>query len=127
MDANRSPSAQSNLHIAFCTLQFAIVSFLLLGFAGSTRADVVIVESRAGGQNVAAYSEDGIGFPNGWQSSTAKSTAPGVTAGIGSRFNTNAAIGGSATWFAVSPTLALMGGIYRVDVTTTSASGTLTG
>lgn len=43
-----------------------------------------IVESRSGGQNFAAYSE----VSGDWQNSTSKSTAPGVTGGIGSRFAT---------------------------------------
>jgi hypothetical protein len=96
-------------------------------FSAVASADVVIVESRVGGQNFSAYAEDVVGFPNSWQSSSAKSAAPGVTAGIGSRFNTSAAIGGSAIYFEASPTLALASGLYRVDVTTTSLSGTLTG
>jgi len=90
-------------------------------------ADVVMVESVTGGQNFANYSEDGVGFPNSWQTSGSKSTADGVTAGIGSRFNTNAAIGGSGTWFQVSPVLIVPGGTYRIEATTTGASGTLTG
>jgi hypothetical protein len=114
MDASRLSSVASALLVP-------------LALTSLSRADTVIVESRTGGFNFSAYSEDTLGFPNGWQTSASKSSAPGITPAIGSRFNTNSAIGGSATWFAVSPTLALMGGIYTVDVTTTSASGTLTG
>ncbi len=43
-----------------------------------------IVESRSGGQNFSKYSE----ISGDWQNSTSKSTAPGVTSGIGSRFAT---------------------------------------
>jgi hypothetical protein len=43
-----------------------------------------IVESRAGGQNYTKYTE----ISGDWQNSTSKSTAPGVTSGIGSRFAT---------------------------------------
>jgi hypothetical protein len=84
-----------------------------------------IVESRTGGLNFAKYSEDGGGFPNAWANSSAKSTAPGVTAGIGSRFNSNAGIGGSVTWFQVNPTLPTAGGTYDVYATITSASGAI--
>ncbi len=84
-----------------------------------------IVESRTGGLNFSNYSEDGGGFPNSWANSSAKSTAPGVTAGIGSRFNSNSGIGGAGTWFQVNPTLPTAGGNYEVYTTVTSASGTL--
>ncbi|MCX7625782.1 MAG: family 10 glycosylhydrolase, partial [Candidatus Sumerlaeaceae bacterium] len=43
-----------------------------------------IVETRTGGQNVSRYQE----ISGDWQNSTSKSTAAGVTAGIGSRFAT---------------------------------------
>jgi uncharacterized lipoprotein YddW (UPF0748 family) len=43
-----------------------------------------IIETRSGGQNVGKYSE----ISGDWQNSTSKSTAAGVTAGIGSRFAT---------------------------------------
>jgi hypothetical protein len=42
---------------------------------------VFIVESRSGGQNYAKYSESGT-----WSDSGGKSSAPGVTGGIGSRY-----------------------------------------
>jgi hypothetical protein len=83
------------------------------------------VESRTGGKNFAAYSEDGGGFPNSWSNSSAKSSAPGTTAGIGSRFNSNSGIGGATTWFQVAPTLPTAGAEYDVWVTVTSASGAL--
>ena len=82
-----------------------------------------IVESRSGGLNFADYAEHGGGFPDSWANSTAKSSAPGVTAGIGSRFNSTAGFG---AWFEVSPTLPTTGGIYEVYATTTSASGSIT-
>jgi hypothetical protein len=85
-----------------------------------------IVESRTGGLNFSKYSEDVVGFPNGWANSSAKSTATGVTAGIGSRFNSTAGIGGAATWFQVNPTLPTAGGTYDVYVTVTTASGAIT-
>lgn len=43
-----------------------------------------IIETRTGGQNVAKYTE----ISGDWQNSTSKSTAAGVTSGIGSRFAT---------------------------------------
>lgn len=43
-----------------------------------------IVESRTGGKNFDKYNE----ISGDWQNSTSKSTAPGITAGIGSRFAT---------------------------------------
>jgi hypothetical protein len=82
-----------------------------------------IVESRTGGLNFTAYSE---GQPpagtNNWQNSTAKSTAVGVTAGIGSRFNTSTNIGGATAWFQVAPTLPTAGGTYEIYVTATGSS-----
>ena len=80
------------------------------------------VESRSGGKNFAAYLETTV-FPDGWSNSTAKSSAPGTTAGIGSRFNTTNAFGGA---FQVSPTLPTAGAEYDVWVTITSASGDIT-
>ena len=81
-----------------------------------------MVESRSGGQNFGDYLETTV-FPDGWSNSSAKSTAAGVTAGIGSRFNGTNAFGGA---FEVSPTLPTAGGTYEVYVTTTSASGAIT-
>ena len=76
---------------------------------------VFLVESRAGGQNHAGYSETGT-----WADSTAKSTASGCTQGIGSRWCT---IGGTAS--AVFRFTPAAGGIYNVYTTncTTSNSG----
>jgi hypothetical protein len=84
-----------------------------------------IVESRSGGQNFAAYSEMSI-TNNTWANSTAKSTAAGLTGGIGSRFNSNSFIGGQNVWFQVAPTLPTAGGTYEVYVTVTTASGAIT-
>jgi hypothetical protein len=84
-----------------------------------------MVESRTGGQNFAAYSEMSI-VNNTWTNSTAKSTAPGVTAGIGSRFNSASFIGGQDVWFQVAPTLPTAGGVYDVYVTVTNGSGAIT-
>lgn len=81
------------------------------------------VESRSGGQNFAAYSEHGGGWPDSWANSSAKSEAPGLTAGIGSRFNSTAGFGG---WFEVSPLLPEAGGVYDIYVSVTSGSGAIT-
>jgi len=84
----------------------------------------VIVESRTGGQNFAAYSDVSPGFPNSWANSTSKSTAPGCSAAsIGSRYNSNAGIGGATTYFQVAPTLPVMGGTYDLYVTVNSTAG----
>jgi hypothetical protein len=97
----------------------AKASLLLPGllFAGlgasPALADVVIVESRSGGMNFSSYSE-GTG---NWQNSSVKSSAPGTTSGIGSRFET--ADGG---FFRVTPTLANAGGTYLVEVTHPTSS-----
>lgn len=79
----------------------------LCGAAVWTQADVVIVETRTGGQNLGWYSESGE-----WWNSSAKSSAPGTTAGIGSRYADD-----DGTAFTVSPTLAKPGGTYTVEVT----------
>src|ERR1035438_5552030 len=92
----------------------------VLTTAAATVADV-IVESRSGGQNYAAYSEVGV-FPNAWSDSTAKSTAAGCTVGIGSRYNSSTGVGGAGTWFQASPTLGVAGGQYEVWVTVGASS-----
>src|SRR5688572_29297464 len=106
------------------TLRIAVLA-TALAIAGSRAADAaVIVESRTGGQNFAAYSDSGAAFPNSWSNSASKSTAEGLSAtSIGSRFNSNAGVGGAATWFQVAPTLDTAGGEYYLDVTTTDDSG----
>jgi len=110
------------------SFQAALLAFFsCLAIAITARADVVIIESRLGGQNRSQYLEDTAGFPNAWQDSASKSTAAGLTDGIGSRFNTSSTVGGSAVWFQVSPMLAAPGGSYQIHVTTTNASGTLSG
>ena len=108
----------------FTAALLALIACVALTVPAS--ADVVIVESRLGGQNRSQYQDTG-GVPNAWQDSTSKSTAAGLTDGIGSRFNTGTAVGGSAVWFEVSPVLAAAGGSYQIHVTTTGASGTLSG
>ena len=67
-----------------------------------------IVESRPGGKNYANYSEVGT-----WSDSTAKSTAPGVTAGIGSRVAYISAPGRDAR-FRFTPSTT---GLYEVFAT----------
>lgn len=88
--------------------QLAAALASLLITLSPTLADVVVVESRSGGKNFAAYAE---GSGN-WANSTAKSSAADLTSGVGSRFET--ADGGS---FRVTPTLANAGGTYLVEVT----------
>lgn len=73
----------------------------------SASAQTVLVETRAGGQNLSFYAEAG----GNWANSTLKSSAAGVTPGIGSRFATT---DGAA--FTVSPVLE-DGAIYAVDIT----------
>jgi hypothetical protein len=102
----------------FCFGSTATAAHIIAGSLSET-----IVESRTGGLNFADYAEHGGGFPDSWTNSTAKSSAQGVTAGIGSRFNSTAGFGG---WFEVSPTLPTAGGTYEVYVTVTSASGAIT-
>ncbi len=70
----------------------------------------VIVESQLGGQNFNRYTESGA-----WSTSSVKSSAPGTTGGIGSRFGT-----ANTSAFTVSPVLKTAGGKYRVDITHTS-------
>ncbi len=67
-----------------------------------------IVESRSGGLNFNRYSETGT-----WSDSTAKSTAPSVTSGIGSRFAYISTAGQDAV-FSFTPGTA---GLYEVFVT----------
>ena len=57
-----------------------VACLAMMVFAVQAQASY-IVESRAGGQNVANYSESGA-----WSNSSGKSTVPEVTAGIGSRY-----------------------------------------
>ncbi len=76
-------------------------------------AQTHIVESRAGGQHFNLYSEVGT-----WANSGAKSTAPGVTPGIGSRFGSTAGPDGAAT-YRFTPTVP---GNYEVAVTLPSTS-----
>ncbi|MGB9623332.1 MAG: immunoglobulin domain-containing protein, partial [Phycisphaerae bacterium] len=75
-----------------------------------------IVESRAGGNNYAEYSEDGVIF-----NSTAKSGAAGTTAGIGSRwaYMDRATYGTSRAIYSFTPAVT---GLYQMFVTWPSSS-----
>ncbi len=79
----------------------------------SAPVTVFIVESRSGGQNYTSYSETGT-----WSNSTAKSTAAGCTAGIGSRWCTINATAKTAV-FKFTPTTT---GTYKVYTTNASTS-----
>jgi uncharacterized lipoprotein YddW (UPF0748 family) len=70
----------------------------------------MIIETRSGGKNFAKYSDSGM------SDSTAKSSAPGCTPGIGSRFSTNATLTASATF---TPGVV---GRFNLYVTTDNAS-----
>jgi hypothetical protein len=83
----------------------------LLAVAPRAAADVFIIESRTGGQNFGDYGD--VGFA----ASSLKSSAPGCTAGIGSRYGFN-----TYTSATLSPTVAVPGGLYELDVTHGSAS-----
>jgi PEP-CTERM motif len=90
-------------------------SLVVLCSLSSARAGIIagsisetIVESRSGGQNVAWYTQAGT-----WANSTSKSTASGVTAGIGSTFSSNTFTGRS---FTVAPDFGA-GGLFEVFVT----------
>ncbi len=86
----------------------------------SARAEIIIIEPRAGGQNNAFVTE-GVG---GWGTSSATTlptggttspsgTAPGATGGtIGSTFAT-----ASGATFSLIPTGLLVGGVYQIDNT----------
>jgi len=78
----------------------------LLAGVPQAAADVVILESRSGGLNYAEYSD--AGFAN----SSIKSTAPGCTSGIGSRYGFS--VGCTVN---LTPTVAVAGGLYELDVT----------
>ena len=73
----------------------------LLANAPRAAADVVIIESRSGGQNYADYAD--TAFAN----SSLKSTAPGCTSGVGCRYGFNNAGGCTIT---LSPTVGVAGG-----------------
>ncbi len=61
-------------------LRGSLAALAVLACAGAALGDF-IVESRTGGQNFNKYSETGV-----WNNSSGKSTASGVTPGIGSRY-----------------------------------------
>ncbi len=93
--------------------RFLFLSLAALLFTAPVRADVVIVESREGGMNLNAYAEgDG-----NWFGSSVKSSAPGTTPGIGSRFATTNLSGTTQPFFQVDPILGVPGGRYLVEVT----------
>jgi len=73
-----------------------------------------IVETRSGGQHISDYSEPAGSFSN----STAHSTAPGCTPGIGSRWATPGSAGESRGDRARFTPSALASGVYDVAVTT---------
>lgn len=110
--------------------QSCVLVAIVLAMAGSVLQATtvegdgsVIVESRTGGKNFADYSDTAATVTNNsWQNSTAKSSAPGTTAGIGSRFQTNAFIN-TAAYFQASPTLpANPFGQWEVYITIPSGS-----
>ena len=107
--------ALGNKSVAFCSTSAWLVAL----FATQVSAQV-IVESRSGGQNFAAYSDAVFGGDRSWGNSTAKSAASGVTGGIGSRFAPNSGTTG-IPYFSVTPTLT-PGTTYIVDVTHTTAA-----
>ncbi len=77
-----------------------------------------IVESRSGGQNYANYSETGT-----WNSTTGKSTAAGVTTGIGHRWCT---IGSGATAsFSFTPTATATYEVFTTNCTTSNSGNPL--
>jgi hypothetical protein len=86
---------------------------LLAAFAAS--ADCLTIESRSTGQNYAMYSD--LSFAN----SSLKSSAPGCTAGIGSRYGFS-----TSCTITLNPVLAEAGGSYLFEVTHGSASSVST-
>ncbi|MEO7300435.1 MAG: autotransporter-associated beta strand repeat-containing protein [Verrucomicrobiota bacterium] len=82
------------------------------------------MESRSGGVNFAAYSESVTGGDITWNNSTTKSTAPGTTAALGSRFCPSTGTTGTPA-FTVQPTL-VSGTTYLVEVTHTASSASTT-
>jgi len=83
-------------------------SAAILVMGSIAQAATIYVESRSGGQNFASYSQAGT-----WSTSTSKSTAAGVTPGIGSTFSSNAFTDRS---FTAAPSLPLAG-TYQVALT----------
>ncbi|HSW44162.1 MAG TPA: immunoglobulin domain-containing protein [Phycisphaerae bacterium] len=82
--------------------------------SGGALVESYIVESRSGGQNYAQYSETGT-----WSDSTAKSTASGCTAGIGSRFCTIGSSAGTAV-FRFTPSTTGSYELFTTNPTTTN-------
>jgi len=85
-------------------------NFLYITVVSDSAGGEIIIESRAGGQNVTWYSEVG-----GWADSGVTSSAPGATAGIGSRYgSTYRSVAGAKSAF-YTPFIPLAG-LYDVFV-----------
>lgn len=70
-------------------------NYLYITVVSDSGGGEIIIESRAGGQNVSWYSETG-----GWADTGSTSSAPGATAGIGSRYgSTYRSVAGSKSAF----------------------------
>lgn len=76
-------------------MRILIVGLALAGLLCATAQADFIVESRSGGQNYGWFSQAGT-----WANSSSKSTAEGVTAGIGSTYSSNAYVD---RWFMAAP------------------------
>ena len=85
----------------------------LIAGAPQAAADVMIIESRSGGQNTTWYAD------SSFLSSSVKSSAPGCTAGIGCRYGHVV-----ACTVTLTPTVAVAGGLYELDVTHTTSVST---
>lgn len=72
-------------------IRVLLAATALFALAANALGYDYIVESRSGGKNYSSYSDTGM-----TGNSTAKSTAPGCTAGIGCRYSTNSV--GTATY-----------------------------
>ncbi len=81
--------------------------------------DSYIVESRSGGLNYAQYAETGT-----WANSTAKSTASGCTAGIGSRYCTIGTSAGTAL-FKFTPSTTGSYEVFTTNCSTTNSGNPL--
>ncbi|HSU57000.1 MAG TPA: autotransporter-associated beta strand repeat-containing protein, partial [Candidatus Dormibacteraeota bacterium] len=99
-----------------------LTSVVLSGLIFATfaaQAQTVIVESRSGGLNFASYSDSVAGGDRTWGASTVKSTAQGVTAGVGSRFAPFSGTTGIPSFTVIPPLTP--GTTYIVEVTHTTA------
>jgi hypothetical protein len=95
----------------FSSAAGGIMCFAILSGSLPVFADQFLIESRGGGQNTNWYSDGS--FAN----SSLKSSAPGVTAGIGARYGFS-----SSCTVMLNPTVAVAGGQYSLQVTHGSAS-----